>query len=83
MSLQELKERALQNEEVKREYDTLDEGIVMTAKLFKSDKDRIKQAIMEEAVNFCEMIDCVDEPPALDYSVNKYGVKIKISAEIE
>jgi len=51
--------------------------------IFTNDKDKIKQAVMEEAVNFCEMIDCVDEPPGLDYSVNKYGVRIKISAEIE
>lgn len=52
-------------------------------KVFNDDKERIKRAVMEEAVNFCEMIDCVDEPPALEYTVNKYGVKIKITAEIE
>jgi len=52
-------------------------------KVFNSDKERIKEAIKEEAINFCEMIDCVDEPPALEYTVKKYGVKIKIIAEIK
>jgi hypothetical protein len=55
----------------------------MKVKVFESDKERIKEAVMEEAKNFCDMIDCVDEPPALDYSVNKYGVKITITAEVE
>ena len=52
-------------------------------KMFKDDKERIKEAIMEEAKNFCDMIDCVDNPPALDYTVVTYGVKIKITADIE
>lgn len=52
-------------------------------KVFTNGKDQIKEAIMEEAKNFCDMIDCVDEPPALDYTVNKYGVKIRIVAELE
>ncbi len=50
--------------------------------VFENDKERIKQAVMEEAKNFCDMIDCVDEPPGLDYSVNKYGVNVVIKADI-
>lgn len=52
-------------------------------KVFENDKQRIKEAVEEEAKNFCEMIDCVDEPPALDYRVEKYGVKIRIVAEVD
>ena len=52
-------------------------------KVFDCDKERIKEAVMEEAKNFCKMIDCADEPPALEYNVNKYGVKVKIEASIE
>lgn len=52
-------------------------------KVFENEKQRIKQAVMEEAKNFCDMIDCVDEPPALVYEVNKNGVKVKIEAAIE
>ena len=51
-------------------------------KVFTNDKDRIKQAIIEEVKNFCDMIDCTDEPPGLDYSVVRCGVEIKISASI-
>lgn len=37
--------------------------------VFENDKERIKAAIRKKAENFCEMIDCVDEPPGLDYTV--------------
>jgi len=59
-----------------------EEGTTKPMKPFQNDKDRIKQAVMEEAQNFCDMIDCVDEPPALEYTVTKYGVTVKIAAEI-
>ena len=52
-------------------------------KVFTNSKDQIKEALMEEVKNFCEMIDCVDEPPALDYTVKKYGVKIRITVELD
>ena len=52
-------------------------------KVFNDDREKIKEAVMEECKNFCDMIDCVDEPPALDYRVEKYGVKIRIIVEVE
>lgn len=52
-------------------------------KVFDCDKERIKEAVMEEAKNFCDMIDYVDEPPALKIYANKYGVNVKIEASIE
>jgi len=55
----------------------------MTTIVFANDKERIKKAIMEEAKNFCDMIDCVDEPPTLEYAVTKYGVKVRLEANIE
>jgi len=55
----------------------------MSTLVFENDKERIKAAIRKEAENFCDMIDCVDEPPALDYKVEQHGVVIKISAEIK
>ena len=60
-------------------------GFINLAKtmVFKNDKERIKRAVMEEAQNFCDMIDCVDEPPCLDYQVNKYGIEVIIKAEIK
>jgi hypothetical protein len=51
-------------------------------KVFENGKQQIKEAITEEVKNFCDMVDCVDEPPALDYTVEKYGVKIRIVAEL-
>ncbi len=55
----------------------------MTITIFTNDKERIKKAIMEEAENFCDMIDCVDEPPTLEYAVTKYGVEVGIKANVK
>ncbi len=49
--------------------------------VFDCDKERIKAAVMKEAKNFCDMIDCAEEPPALDYMVEQYGVRLRIEAE--
>ena len=29
------------------------------------------------------MIDCVDEPPTLEYAVTKYGVEVRIKANVK
>lgn len=52
-------------------------------KVFENDVERIKEAVKSEVDNFCNMLDCVDEPPGLDYTVIKYGIKIRIVAEVD
>ena len=52
-------------------------------RVFYCDKERVKEAVMEEAKNFCDMIDCVDEPPELRYKVSKHGVLVEIEVSIE
>lgn len=54
----------------------------MTIRVFYNEKQKLKEVFEEEAKNFLDMIDCVDETPALDYTVMKHGVKIRIVAEI-
>jgi hypothetical protein len=49
--------------------------------LFKSVKDKMKYVVKEESQKFCDMLDCVDAPPALDYTVSVAGVKVRISVE--
>lgn len=51
--------------------------------IFENQKEQIKAAIMEEAKNFCDMIDCVDEPPGLKYQVSKFGVNVTIEATLQ
>ena len=48
-----------------------------------SDKEKIRELIMQEAKNFCDMINCVDDPPCLEYNISQDGIKISITAEIE
>lgn len=50
--------------------------------VFKNEKEAMKAAVRKEVENFCDMIDCVDEPPGLDYTVEAYGIKITISVEL-
>jgi len=54
---------------------TVEEGYIQ-------ERSYIKEMIREECENFIELIDCVDDPPGLDYSVTGNGIRIRIVAEI-
>jgi hypothetical protein len=49
----------------------------------ENDKEKMKRVVMEEAKEFCDAIDCVDDAQPLDFTVTKDGVKLRIEAEIE
>ena len=48
--------------------------------VFNSDLERMKYAVKEAAADFCDMLDCVDEPFGLDYTTKRYGVEVKINS---
>ena len=54
----------------------------MTTKVFENEKELMKEIFKKEADNFCDMLDCVEEPPALDYKIEVSGVRIRITAEL-
>jgi hypothetical protein len=50
--------------------------------VFESEREKMKHVVMKEAQNFCDMLDCVEGPPALECTIDTYGVKVKISAAL-
>ena len=50
-------------------------------KVFKDDKERIKEAVTEEVQNYCGMLDCTIEPHCLHYESVRYGIRVIIDAE--
>lgn len=55
----------------------------MTIKSFDSELELMKHVVRDEVEHFLAMLDCTDNPPCLDYSVEKYGVNVRFSVSID
>ena len=49
---------------------------------YSEELERMKTMIREEANNVIEMLDDVDDPPALDYQIKKCGIRVRIVVDL-